>query len=448
MTSSDSPAAIILAAGQGTRMKSALPKVLHPIAGRTMIGHVLAGLAPLGCARLVVVVAPEHDSVAEAVAPARVIRQPRPLGTGHAARVAIDALGPYRGTVLIGFGDTPLVTPETLRRLVRARDADDPPGIVLLGFETSDPARYGSLLQAPDGSVERIVEHADRHAIDRPVRLYNGGIMAVDGERLPDWLHRIRPDNSRGEYYLTDIVALARAEGARVAVEVARHQEVMGVDSRAGLARAEAVMQQRLRRAAMDAGVTLVAPETVFLSHDTIVGRDAVIHPYVTIGPGSIIGEEAEIRSFSHIEGARIGDRARIGPYARLRPGTDIGLGAHVGNFVEVKESAIAAGAKANHLAYIGDAQVGEGANIGAGTITCNYDGFDKHRTEIGAGAFIGSNSALVAPVRIGENAIVGAGSTITSDVDPDAVAVVRGEARITPGAASRFRARRSARRK
>ena len=446
MPSSPSLAAVVLAAGKGTRMKSARPKVLHRVAGREMIAHVLAAVAPLGCDAVVVVAAPGDHGVVDAAAPARVAFQDPPRGTGDATATALEVLGDFPGTVLVAFGDTPLVTTGTLARLAAARAQPDPPGVVLTGFETGDPARYGSLVQASDGSVERIVEFGERGSIDRPVRLYNGGLMALDGARLKDWLSRVRPDNSRGEVYLTDIVALARGDGARIAVEEVERDEVMGVDTRPALARAEALAQQRLRAAAMEAGASLVAPQTVFLSWDTVIGPDAVIHPYVTIGPGTVIREGAEIRSFCHIEGASIGAGARIGPHAHLRPGTGIGPGARVGNFVEIKASSLEAGAKASHLSYIGDASVGEDANIGAGTITCNYDGFDKHRTEIGAGAFIGSNTALVAPVRVGPGAIVGAGSTITDTVEADAVAVVRGESKVAPGAANRFRARRTAR--
>ena len=439
-------AAVILAAGKGTRMNSALPKVLHPVAGREMIAHVLAALAPLDCDDVVVVAAAGDNAVPDAVTPVRVAFQSRACGTGDATRTALEALGGFAGTVLVAFGDTPLVTSETLARLVAARTRNNPPGVVLAGFEAPDPGRYGSLVQASDGSVERIVEFGERDGIDRPIRLYNGGLMALDGARLEDWLSRLRPDNTKGELYLTDVVALARDDGVRVAVEEVDRDEIMGVDTRPALARAEALAQQRLRDAAMEAGASLLAPQTVFLSWDTVIGPDTVIHPYVTIGPGTSICEGAEIRSFCHLEGTRIGPGARIGPHAHLRPGADIGPDARVGNFVEIKAARLESGAKASHLAYIGDASVGAEANIGAGTITCNYDGFDKHRTEIGAGAFIGSNSALVAPVRVGAGAIIGAGSTVTNTVEEDAVVVVRGESRVSPGAARRFRARRAAR--
>jgi bifunctional UDP-N-acetylglucosamine pyrophosphorylase/glucosamine-1-phosphate N-acetyltransferase len=315
--------------------------------------------------------------------------------------------------------------------------------VVVLGFRTDNPDRYGRLVQDGEDRLERIVEVSEAHTIDRPVHLYNAGIMAIDGAKLKGLLAGLGTDNAKGEYYLTDIVALAREGGGYVTVVEAPEEETLGVDSRADLARAEAVMQGRLRAAALEAGVTLVAPETVFFSHDTEIGRDTIVHPNVTFGPGVNIGAGVEIKSFCHLEAASVADGAIIGPYARLRPGAEIGLGAHIGNFVEVKAATIGAGAKANHLSYIGDASVGAGANIGAGTITCNYDGFSKYRTEIGAGAFIGSNTALVAPVTIGDGAIIGAGGTVTKSVEADALAVVRGEARVVPGGAARFRSKR-----
>ena len=438
-------AIIVLAAGKGTRMNSDLPKVLHKIAGRSMIGHVLAALEPLAPERRVVVISPGQDDVAAAVAPARIAVQRQVRGTGDAVRAALGALEGFTGTVLVAFGGDPMFTTETLSNLAEARDVDNPPDVVVLGFRTENPDRYGRLVQDSDGRLERIVEVSEAHAIDGPVRLYNAGIMAIDGAKLPGLLAGLNTDNAKREYYLTGIVAVARERGGYVGVVEAPEVETLGVDSRADLARAEALMQTRLRAAALEAGVTLVAPETVFFSHDTVIGRDSIVHPNVTFGPGVSIGARVEIKSFCHIEEATVADGAIIGPYARLRPGAEIGLGAHVGNFVEVKAATIGAGAKANHLSYIGDATVGAGANIGAGTITCNYDGFSKFRTEIGAGAFIGSNTALVAPVSIGDGAIVGAGSTVTSSVEADALAVVRGEAKLVPGGAARFRSKRRA---
>lgn len=438
-------ATIVLAAGKGTRMKSDMPKVLHKIAGRSMIGHVLAALEPLAPERRVVVISPGQDDVAAEVAPARTVIQTEALGTGDAVRAALGALEGFSGTVLVAFGGDPMFTAETLARLAAAREGDNPPDVVVLGFQTDNPDRYGRLVQDDDGRLERIVEVSEAHMIDRPVRLYNAGIMAIDGAKLADLLAGLTTDNAKGEYYLTDIVRIARDRGGYVGVVEAPEEETLGVDSRADLARAEALMQVRLRAAAMEAGVTLVAPETVFLAHDTVIGRDTIVHPNVTFGPGVRIGSGVEIKSFCHLEAATVADGAIIGPYARLRPGAEIGLGAHIGNFVEVKAATIGAGAKANHLSYIGDASVGAGANIGAGTITCNYDGFSKFRTEIGAGAFIGSNTALVAPVTIGDGAIIGAGGTVTQSVEADALAVVRGVARVVPGGAARFRSKRQA---
>lgn len=438
-------AIIVLAAGKGTRMKSDMPKVLHKIAGRSMIGHVLAALEPLAPERRVVVISPGQDDVAAEVAPVETAIQHEARGTGDAVRAALGALEGFNGTVLVAFGGDPMFTTDTMARLAAAREGDNPPDVVVLGFETDNPDRYGRLVQDADGRLERIVEISEAHMIDRPVRLYNAGIMAIDGAKLADLLAGLTTDNAKGEYYLTDIVEVARSRGGYVSVVEAPEEETLGVDSRADLARAEALMQSRLRAAALEAGVTLVAPETVFLAHDTVIGRDTIVHPNVTFGPGVTIGSGVEIKSFCHLEAATVADGAIIGPYARLRPGAEIGLGAHIGNFVEVKAATIGAGAKANHLSYIGDATVGAGANIGAGTITCNYDGFSKFRTEIGAGAFIGSNTALVAPVTIGDGAIIGAGGTVTQSVEADALAVVRGEARVVPGGAARFRSKRQA---
>ena len=438
-------AIIVLAAGKGTRMKSDMPKVLHKIAGRSMIGHVLAALEPLAPERRVVVISPGQDDVAAEVAPVETAIQHEARGTGDAVRAALGALEGFNGTVLVAFGGDPMFTSDTMARLAAAREGDNPPDVVVLGFETDNPDRYGRLVQDAAGRLEQIVEVSEAHMIDRPVRLYNAGIMAIDGAKLADLLAGLTTDNAKGEYYLTDIVEVARSRGGYVSVVEAPEEETLGVDSRADLARAEALMQRRLRETALEAGVTLVAPETVFLAHDTVIGRDTIVHPNVTFGPGVTIGSGVEIKSFCHLEAATVADGAIIGPYARLRPGAEIGLGAHIGNFVEVKAATIGAGAKANHLSYIGDATVGAGANIGAGTITCNYDGFSKFRTEIGAGAFIGSNTALVAPVTIGDGAIIGAGGTVTQSVEADALAVVRGEARVVPGGAARFRSKRQA---
>lgn len=441
-------AAVILSAGMGTRMKSAVPKVLHRVAGKAMISWVLDATAPVAADPLVVVTAPAHDAVRAAVsARAATVVQDPPLGTGHAVSASAEALEPWcaeGGTVLVLFGDTPLITPDTIARLVAARHTPDDPAVVVLGFEPEDPALYGRLITGPDGGLERIVEARDAAPYELQIGLCNGGVMAIDAAVLFEMLGRIGNANAKGEYYLTEIVAIARAKGRRCAVVTCDPLETQGVDSRAGLARAESAMQDRLRSAAMDGGVTMTAPETVFLTHDTRLARDVVVQPHVVFGPGVTVEEGAEIRAFSHLEGAHVGAGALVGPYARLRPGARIGAAAHIGNFVEVKNAEIEPGAKANHLSYIGDARVGAGANIGAGTITCNYDGYAKHHTDIGAKAFIGSNTALVAPVTIGDGAIVGAGSTVTRDVAPDDLVVVRGETRTVPGGAARMRQRKS----
>ncbi len=442
-------AAIVLAAGLGTRMKSDLPKVLHPVAGRPMLGHVLDGLAELGAVRSVVVVAPGAPGIEAFAAPHPTVVQDPPLGTGHAVLAARDAMAGFEGPVLILFGDTPLMSAGTMRAMADALAAHDlaaAPAVVVLGFRPDDPAGYGRLVSAADGALDAIVEHRDATPEQRAIGLCNAGIMAVDGSRLFGLLDRVGNDNARNEYYLTDIIALARGDGLGcVVVEIDDADEVMGVNSRADLARAEAAMQARLRAAAMAAGATLTDPETVWFSHDTRIGRDVVIAPNVVFGAGVTIGDNVEIRGFCHIEGATIADGALVGPFARLRPGARIGPDAHIGNFVEIKEAVVESGAKINHLAYIGDSRVGAGANIGAGTITCNYDGFFKGFTDIGAGAFIGSNTALVAPVKVGDGAIIGAGSVISHDVGADALAITRAPQDERKGWAIKYRSRKQA---
>jgi bifunctional UDP-N-acetylglucosamine pyrophosphorylase / glucosamine-1-phosphate N-acetyltransferase len=439
MTNSNA-AAVILAAGKGTRMKSSLPKVMHAIAGRPMIGHVLASLAPLGCDPAVVVVAPGMDRVARAVAPAPTAIQAEQLGTAHAVLAARDALAGFAGDVLVLYGDSPFISTATLQRLLDRRRATDDPAVVVLGMRPDDPAEYGRLVLAGDGTLDAIVEFRDADAEQRAIDLCNSGVMAIDGRRLFDLLDQVGNANAKGEYYLTDIIAIARARGLVCAVVEAPAEELMGINSRAELAVAETLFQDRMRARAMAEGATLIDPRTVYFSHDTQLGRDVVIGPSVVFGPGVTVGDEVEIRAFCHIEGARIEDGAIIGPFARLRPGTELGPRVHIGNFVEVKNGRLAAGAKANHLAYIGDASVGAASNVGAGTIVCNYDGFDKTRTEIGAGSFIGSNSTLVSPLRIGDGAFVAAGSVITRDVPADALAVARGRQTDKPGWAGKFR--------
>jgi bifunctional UDP-N-acetylglucosamine pyrophosphorylase/glucosamine-1-phosphate N-acetyltransferase len=431
--------AIILAAGLGTRMKSAQPKALHPLAGRPMIRHLLDACEAV-FDRLVVVVGPEMEALAKVVAPHPVVVQRERLGTAHAALQAEALFGD--GDVAVLYADNPLVTTGTLSRLL-ARRRDGDAALALLAMRPPEPGRYGRVI-GNDGYVERIVEFADATEAERAVTLCNAGVLCADAEKMRGWLRAVRSDNAKGEYYLTDVVALARTEGGKVAVVEAPFNELRGINSRAELAEAEAVVQQALRRMAMGAGVTMTAPETVFLCADTKFAPDVTIGPNVVFGPGVIVETGVEIRAFSHIEGAHIGAGAIIGPFARLRPGTVLGAGAHVGNFVELKAATLGAGAKANHLTYIGDAEVGARTNIGAGTITCNYDGFAKHRTVIGADAFIGSDAVLVAPVSVGDGALIAAGSVITKDVAPDAMAFGRARQETRAGGAAAFRAART----
>jgi len=441
----NSIAAVILAAGKGTRMKSDLPKVLHPLAGRPMIGHVLEAVAALKPARQLVVIGPDMAALAKAVAPVQTAVQERQLGTADAVKAARAGLGDFNGTVLVLYGDTPLLTPATLAALIEAREFRPEPSVVVLGFRPAEPGAYGRLVVGADGRLEAIVEARDATPAERAITLCNSGVMAIDGRHLFLLLDAIGNDNAKREFYLTDVVKLARARGLVCRHIEADAAELMGVNSRAELAEAEAALQARLRRAAMDAGATLLDPATTYFSHDTRLGRDVTVGPSVVFGPGVTVGDRVEVRAFCQLEGAVVEDDAIVGPFARLRPGARIGRGAHVGNFVEIKNAVLEAGAKANHLSYIGDARVGAAANVGAGTITCNYDGFVKAHTDIGKGAFIGSNTALVAPVAVGDNAIVGAGSVITEDVPADALAVARGRQKTSKGGAAKFRARRGA---
>ena len=438
--------AIVLAAGEGTRMRSAVPKVLHAIAGRSLLGHVLAAIGGAGISDAAVVIGPGHEAVAaeaRRVLPnAMAFEQREQRGTAHAAlaaKAAITQLAP--DDALIVYGDTPLVRPATLMRLRAPLAAGA--ALAVLGFRAADPFGYGRLVVA-DGKLIAIREEADASAAERAIDLCNGGLMALAGTHALPILEKIGNDNRKCEFYLTDAVEIARGMKLdAVAVEV-EEDDVRGINTKAQLAEAETVAQQRLRKAALDAGVTLVAPETVFLNADTQFGKDVVVEPYVVFGENVTVEDGAVIHSFSHIAGTDIGKRASVGPFARLRPGAKLGEGARVGNFVEVKQSAIEAGAKVGHLTYIGDASVGANANIGAGTITCNYDGFAKHRTEIGEDAFIGSNSALVAPVRIGKRSYVGSGSVITANVPDDALALGRGRQVVKEGWASRLRGLKS----
>lgn len=424
-------AAIILGAGKGTRMKSDLPKVLHQVASKPMIAHVMDAASAAGCSPLVVVTAPGMRDVIEVAeqtsTDCRIAIQGEQLGTGHAVLSAKDSLKNHKGNVLVLFGDSPLMLPETFERMQRTLSKDAKLGVVILGFHGGDnPPPYGRLIQDGNGNVERIVEAKDASAEELQIPWVNSGVMAIRGTVVWDALEQIGNDNAQGEYYLTDIVETVRKMGYACAMEEGSETEVMGINTRQDLASAEAIVQARLRDAAMKNGVTMIDPSTTYLAADTSFGQDVVIQPNVFFGAEVAIGNGVEIRAFSHIEGAVIGDRAMIGPYARIRPGSNIGETCRVGNFVELKKAHLEEGAKVSHLSYIGDAHVGQSANVGAGTITCNYDGYNKYHTEIGAESFIGSNSALVAPVVIGKGAIIGAGSVVTQDVHNDALALSR----------------------
>jgi bifunctional UDP-N-acetylglucosamine pyrophosphorylase/glucosamine-1-phosphate N-acetyltransferase len=436
---------IVLAAGEGTRMRSSRPKVLHTVAGRSLLGHVLTAVQAAGSTAIAVVLGPEHDDVsaeASRFAPeSEVFMQAQRRGTAHAVLAAKAALEKGADQIVVAFGDTPLIRSETLQRLRGA--LTDGAAVAVLGFRPADPTGYGRLVTKGD-ELLAIVEDADATAAERGIALCNGGLMALDGKAALEILERIGNANRKNEYYLTEAVAVARAMKRKaVALEVTE-DEVSGINTKAQLAATEATMQRQLRQNALDAGVTLVAPETIHLSADTQLGRDVTVEPYVVFGPGVTVEDGATIRSFSHLQGAHVGKGAIVGPYARLRPGAKLEENVHIGNFVEIKEALVEAGAKANHLAYIGDARVGAGANIGAGTITCNYDGTAKHRTDIGKGAFIGTNSSLVAPIKIGDGAYIGSGSVITADVPADALALARGRQTVKEGWATRLRSLRS----
>jgi bifunctional UDP-N-acetylglucosamine pyrophosphorylase/glucosamine-1-phosphate N-acetyltransferase len=440
--SSHELAVVVLAAGKGTRMRSAHPKVLHPIAGRPMVHAVLSAAQPLEAGRTVVVVGPDMDELRRAVAPLPCVVQRDQAGTGDAVRAVREVLAGFEGDLLVLYGDTPLLRAATLQALVEARHAQPGPGLVLLGFRPDDSTGYGRIVLDGEARPVRIVEERDAGDAERAIGLCNGGVMIAHAATLFGLLERVGRDNAKAEYYLTDVVALAAADGlARGLVEAAA-EEVLGVNSRAELAVAEAVLQQRLRAAAMVGGATLIDPTTVWFAQDTQVGRDVLIEPNVVFGPEVRLGDGVTVKAFSHVEGADIRDGATVGPFARLRPGTVVGEGARIGNFVEAKNSRLGSGAKANHLAYLGDTAVGAGANIGAGTITANYDGVRKNRTEIGARAQIGSNAVLVAPVKVGDGAVVGAGSVITDDVEADALALARPRQTTIPGGGARTRER------
>ena len=431
--------AVLLAAGLGTRMKSELPKALHRIAGKPMLRHLIDSCAGV-FDRVVVVVGPGMEAVAAAAAPHAAVVQADRLGTAHAALQAAAHFG--GGDVAVLYADNPLIRPDTLRRLLDARQGA---GLALLAMRPADPGRYGRVI-AEGGSVERIVEWADATPAERAVPLCNAGVLCAAAADFRRWLQAVQPSAVKGEYYLTDCVALARAEGARVVAVEAPEAELRGINSRAELADAEATVQGWLRRAAMDGGATLTAPDTVFLHADTRLAPDVTVGPHVVFGPGVSVGSGAEILPFCHLEGCAVGPGARIGPHARLRPGTQVGPGAHVGNFVELKAATLGAGVKVGHLTYLGDAAVGAGTNVGAGTITCNYDGTHKHRTSIGADVFVGSNTTLVAPVSLGDGSFVAAGSTITRDVAADALTFGRAAQVDKPGRAAALRTRGLAR--
>jgi bifunctional UDP-N-acetylglucosamine pyrophosphorylase / glucosamine-1-phosphate N-acetyltransferase len=444
MTDQRNFAVIILAAGQGTRMRSDTHKVLHPIAGRPLLLHLLDRVDSLGAVKRVVVVGKGREQVEAAIAgrDTAIAFQAEQKGTGHAVQQAESALAGYDGPVLILYGDTPFVEAETLRRMIDRLDGEGGPGVVVLASCPADPAKYGRIILGQGDHIAKMVEYRDATEEERSVRLCNSGMMAVRSSDLFRWLGEVGNDNAAGEYYLPDVVNVAAAEGREAVVIEADPYETAGVNSRAELAHLELEWQRRRREQVLHEGATLIDPESVWFAYDTKLGRDVTVEPHVVFGPGVEVADGATIHAFSHIEGAIVGAKARIGPFARIRPGTRLAEQTKVGNFVELKNAQIAEGAKVNHLSYVGDASVGSRANIGAGTITCNYDGFGKYRTVIGAGAFIGSNTALVAPVTVGDGAVVGAGSVITRDVEADSLALERSEQKGIAGWARRFRER------
>jgi len=437
-------AVVILAAGQGTRMRSDTHKVLHPIACKPLLMHLLDSVDRLGAEKRVLVVGKGRDQVEKALNDhdVSIAHQAEQKGTAHAVQQAKDALAGYDGAVLILYGDTPFVEPETLKRMLERLNGDGGPGVVVLASTPADPLNYGRIILGEGDHIAKMVEYKDATEEERAVRLCNSGMMAVRAKDLFRWLDKVGNDNAAGEYYLPDVVNIAAAEGREAVVIEGDPYETAGVNSRAELAHLELDWQRRRREEALQEGATLIDPESVWFAADTKLGRDVTVEPHVVFGPGVEVADGATIKAFSHIEGATIATKAVIGPFARLRPGAKIGANAKVGNFVEVKKASLGPGAKANHLSYIGDAEVGANANIGAGTITCNYDGFSKYGTVIGEGAFIGSNTALVAPVAVGAGAIVGAGSVITKDVAADSLAVERSEQKGVVGWAKRFRER------
>jgi bifunctional UDP-N-acetylglucosamine pyrophosphorylase / glucosamine-1-phosphate N-acetyltransferase len=440
-------AAIILAAGHGTRMKSSLSKVLHPVGGRPMMEWTIALARQLKCDKIVVVVGahnPDAKVRAEAaLGPGTTALQDPPRGTAHAVNCAREALTGFDGDAIVLYADTPLIGTQTAMGVFDALAGGA--SVAVLGFEAGDPGGYGRLILNDAGGLDAIVEAKEATPAQLAVTLCNSGVLAAPADLLLELLAEVKDDNAKGEFYLTDVVGLARARGLKAAVSRGTEDEMLGVNSRVELAQAENQFQTRRRMEAMVDGVTLIAPETVFFAHDTVVGNDVVLEPNVVFGPGVVVESGATIRAFTHLEGCIIRAGAKVGPYARIRPGTDVGENAFIGNFVEVKNTTMGKGAKASHLTYLGDATVGEKANIGAGTVTCNYDGFFKYKTNIGAGAFIGSDTMLVAPVTVGEGAMTGSGSTITKDVPAGALAVERSDQRNIDGWATKFRAKQQA---
>lgn len=421
-------ACVILAAGHGSRMKSTTPKVLHKIGHRPMLHHVMALGKALGAGRQVVVVGAGGEQVAEAArsfdADTAIALQDPPQGTGHAVQMALPALEGFSGKVIILYADVPMLGVKSAKDLVNATDEAD---LAVLGFEADNPGAYGRLLQTADGNLDRIVEYKDANEEERAITLCNAGLMAVSADVLRKHLPQLSNDNAQGEYYLTDLPAMVREEGGGCAIVRAEIEETSGVNNRAELAAAENIFQQRARQAAMLDGVTLRDPSSVYFAYDTVIANDVTIAQNVVFGPGVVVEAGARIEAFSHLEGCHVRSGASVGPFARIRPGSDLGEEVKVGNFVETKKVKLGKGAKVSHLTYLGDAEIGPEANIGAGTITCNYDGFDKFITRIGEGAFVGSNSSLVAPVNIGEGAYIGSGSVITKDVPANSLSVARG---------------------
>ncbi|MTI09401.1 bifunctional UDP-N-acetylglucosamine diphosphorylase/glucosamine-1-phosphate N-acetyltransferase GlmU [Curvivirga aplysinae] len=432
-------AAIILGAGKGTRMKSKHPKVMHKVASLSMIGHVIKAVTQINADKAVVVVGPNMEMVEAEVAPHQTVIQHNQAGTGDAVKAALPLMKDFKqGTVLILFGDTPFIQPETLQSMISLREEGN--AVVVLGFDADNPTGYGRLISNAEGKLTAIVEQKDASPEELKVNVCNSGVMAIDAEHLEELLLAIDNNNASGEYYLTDVVKLACDRDLECAVITTDEDQVMGVNSRANLAHAEKVWQEKRRRVAMDEGVTLIDPDTVFFAHDTVIGRDVVIGPNVFFGPKVRVADDVEIKAFSHLEGATVGTAAQVGPYARLRPGAELQEAAFVGNFVEVKNTVMGEGAKASHLTYLGDSEIGAGSNIGAGTITCNYDGFNKAKTILGENVFIGSNSALVAPVTIEKDAMVSAGSVITKDVSAESMAFARSPQKEKEGMATKFR--------